>query len=397
MKPVYHHLNPPEGFEAMLFEFRQLLHQHPEVSGTESDTPRLIQEFISRFSPDRVIAPIGGNGLAAVYYSDDVGPTLLFRAEIDALPIGADTGRLPSGESTSIPAAHRCGHDGHMAAVAGLAPLLHANPLRSGRVVLLFQPAEETGQGARQIVDDPGFAEITPDLVFAWHNLPGYPLGEVLVKSGLINYASAGMHLRLMGKEAHASQPEKGISPAPVMCELINGLSSLSASHADDEALQKSLVTIVHAQIGDKSYGTAPGRAELMATLRASSTERLQRLQSKAVDVATRCAAAGGIQADVSWSDEFAACRNSKTAAKILADSAVRSGLNVRWLTEAFRWSEDFGQFTARHTGAMLMIGAGVKSAPLHSQGYEFPDALLEPAVAVFWNIIDSLVGDSAS
>ena len=125
MTPVFHISHLPGNFSSLLIQLRHLLHRHPELSGMESDTPRLVREFISRFSPDEVIAPLGGNGLAAVYRSDSQGPTLVFRAELDALPV--QSGGEGSAALKGLKADHRCGHDGHMSMVAGLAPLLQ-NP-----------------------------------------------------------------------------------------------------------------------------------------------------------------------------------------------------------------------------------------------------------------------------
>ena len=240
------------------------------------------------------------------------------------------------------------------------------------------------------MVDDPQFDGINPDYVFALHNLPGHPVGKVLVKAGLFSYASVGMHLRLIGKESHASHPEQGLSPAPVMCGLIDGLPGLARSQSG--TLPKALLTIVHATLGKESFGTSPGNAVIMATLRAESSDKLNLLRSGAVALVNETAEKGGLRYEISWMDEFSEGLNSETAAEIVAEAARRSGLAVRWLAEPFRWSEDFGQFTARYKGAMFVLGAGEHAAPLHSAEYEFPDALLEPGTAVFWNIIDRLL-----
>lgn len=388
MKPTFRLRHLPHNFRALLTDLRRELHRHPELSGLESVTPRLIRAFVSRFSPDRVIDPIGSNGLAVVYDSGAAGPTLLFRAELDALPADSDAGT--SGADDGADAAHRCGHDGHMAAVAGLAPLLHANPIGKGRVVLLFQPAEETGRGARQIIDDPRFADIAPDMAFAWHNLPGYPLGQVLVKGGLLSYASVGMQLLLVGRQAHASQPQEGVSPAPVMCELIGRLPAMV--DAGGQVPPTAQLTIVHARLGNETFGTAPGSAVVLATLRAETSERLRRLQSEISAYAKKRAAAGKLSIEISWVDEFSESCNSESAAEMAAKAAARSGLAVQWLARPFSWSEDFGRFTARCEGAMLVVGAGQRAAPLHSTAYAFPDVLLEPAAALLWNIIDEVL-----
>src|SRR5690606_35641080 len=109
---------------------------------------------------------------------------------------------------------HLCGHDGHMAIIAGHAGAMAARRPVRGRVIVLFQPAEETGAGAAAVIADPAFKAIEPDFAFALHNLPGVPLGAAGIRAGAFNFASEGLSIRLEGKTAHASQPEAGLSPA---------------------------------------------------------------------------------------------------------------------------------------------------------------------------------------
>ncbi len=154
-----------------------------------------------------------------------------------------------------------------MATLAALARGLARQRPRRGRAVLLFQPAEETGAGAAAVVADPKFAEIAPDFVFAYHNMPGLPSGRVALAAGPVNCASRGMRIALSGKTAHASTPELGVSPMAALARLMPELASLGRGGALESA-DFAMVTVTHARMGEPAFGVAPGYAEIWATLR---------------------------------------------------------------------------------------------------------------------------------
>lgn len=211
-----------------LVALRRELHRFPEISGCETATAERIASFISRYSPDSTIKGIGGTGIAAVFKGREPGSRIMFRCELDALPI-AETNEFDY-KSEYEKISHKCGHDGHMAIVAGLAFLLAHKRPRRGSVILLFQSAEETGEGADRTINDGRFTEIEPDYVFGVHNLPGFDFNTILVRSGIFTYASKGMIIRLKGKESHAARPEDGINPALAIAKLIEELKHLPKS-----------------------------------------------------------------------------------------------------------------------------------------------------------------------
>ncbi|MFZ0243957.1 MAG: amidohydrolase, partial [Desulfobacterales bacterium] len=333
------------------------------------------------------VSGLGGSGLAFCYPGRSAGPTVMFRAELDALPI-FETSALPH-HSRTAGVAHKCGHDGHMAILAGLGVLLHRKPPRRGRAVLLFQPAEETGAGADGIINDPQFTRLFPDLIFALHNVPGHRAGDILVKEGTFTCASVGMLIGLSGKSAHASHPEQGLSPATAMCDIMRRLPLLPETIA---AQGFALVTLVHACLGAEAAGTAPGEGRILATLRAETHADLERLKERAVETAGTCARAERLGWTVAWKEYFAAGINDTGAVDAIVRAAAQSGLKIEWLTQPFRWSEDFGQFSAKIPGAMFALGAGEQTAPLHNPDYDFPEKLIEPGLSVFGNIVNRLL-----
>jgi amidohydrolase len=192
-----------------LAAWRRALHREPELSGQEEATARRVEAVLAATRADRIIKGLGGHGVAAVYEGAAPGPTVMFRAELDALPIEEITG-LPY-RSAMPGKAHLCGHDGHMATLAALARRLGRERPGCGRAVLLFQPAEENGAGAAAVLADPRFHAIAPVHAFALHNLPGLPFGHVALDQGPVNCASRGVGVVLAGKTAHASMPEHGV------------------------------------------------------------------------------------------------------------------------------------------------------------------------------------------
>ena len=365
-----------------IVQLRRELHRHPELSGGESATAARMQQFLGDLQPDELVAGLGGRGLAAVFAGADPGPTVLLRCELDALPI-EDQG--PHAHRSAHPGVgHQCGHDGHMAILAAVASHLAQHRPRHGRVVLLFQPAEETGEGAAAVVADPRFASLRPDWCFALHNVPGYPLGQLLLREGAFSCASRGMSIELIGKTAHAAQPETGLSPAPALCRLIAALSSLPAGLAAEGEI--CFATVVGAKLGEQAFGTAPGQASLWVTLRSERNESMQRLVAHAEALVASIAGESGLRHAIAYQDVFpATCNAAEAIAQLRCAAAGRS---AQWLDQPFRWSEDFGHFTELARGAMFGIGAGENSPELHHPDYDFPDALIAQAAEVFIDLV---------
>ena len=372
-----------------LIALRRERHRQPELSGAEAKTARRLRESLTRFQPDRLIDRLGGHGLAAVFEGAEPGPTVLLRCELDALPIDEVSAQEAAGSHAStVPGvSHKCGHDGHMAILVGIAGRLAARRPGGGRAVLLFQPAEETGAGARAVIEDPRFAEIRPDWSFALHNLPGYPMGQVIVREGTFNCASRGLTIELAGKTAHAAQPESGLSPARATGRLIDELGMAGASETD-----LTFATVVGAELGtgpgESAFGTAPGWARVKATLRSEDDARMALLVQSCESAARRLAEAEGLGLRLDYRDVFPATVNGPRAVALVRTLV---GPAVHEPVQPMRWSEDFGRFTAISEGALIGLGAGETTPALHHPDYDFPDALLDPGVELFGSLLEEL------
>ncbi|HDP94244.1 MAG TPA: amidohydrolase [Candidatus Aminicenantes bacterium] len=372
-----------------LVQLRHHLHAHPELSGKESGTARTIQAFILGHSRAQVMQGLGGHGLAAVFEGPDPGPTVLFRADLDALPINEQSDAEHRSRVNAV--AHLCGHDGHMAILCGLAMHLSRHCPQRGRVVLLFQPAEETGTGAARVIADPGFEKIRPDIAFALHNLPGFPKGSVVWRYGPFASASRGLIMRLTGRTAHAGEPENGVTPAPAVSRLLAGIPALPGMAG---IRGFGLATVVHARLGEVAFGTAPGEAVVMATLRTHTDRDMDRLFAAGEQLARETAAASGLKIALEAVEDFPATINDRDAVERVRAAAQAESIPMVKVTQPFRWSEDFAHFTRLCPAALFGLGAGEDGPRLHNPEYAFPDELIKPGVAVFAALSRGLLGE---
>ncbi len=374
---------------AELIALRHDLHRHPEISGEEGETARRIVKALETAPPDTLLTGLGGHGVAAIYAGAESGPTVLFRCELDALPI-EELGDLPH-RSTRSGKGHLCGHDGHMTVMMGLARLLSRQRPARGRAVLLFQPAEETGAGAAAVLADPRFETILPDYAFSLHNMPGLPLGHVGLIPGPVNCASRGMAVTLTGKSAHASEPENGTSPMAALSSLMPRLTALS--HGTPRDADFTLATVTHAQMGAPAFGIAPGEATLYVTLRTLTDDRMAALCEAAETLVEKAANAHGLSFALTYHDIFAHCENHPESTQILRNALDTLNIAHDDSGLPMRASEDFGRFGHSAKSAMLFLGAGTDHAALHNPDYDFPDDLIPIGAQIFHRVARDLLG----
>lgn len=362
---------------------RHELHRFPETAGNEYATVERLKKYFHPLHPDKIIEGIGGAGIAFVYTGKEKGPSVLFRAELDALPMEENTSLNYRSQQSG--AAHKCGHDGHMTILAGLGNFLQQQPPVKGEIILLFQPAEETGQGAKSMLADPRWKPLNPDYVFALHNLPGFPVGEIIMREGNFSSASVGFEIFLKGKTSHAAEPEKGNNPSEAIADIIRDFHhKLQSPQYYEDFI---LATIVHVSIGEKAFGTSAGSAVFRATLRASQQEDFDLLKRNALAVAMQCASKHQLGIETNWVEEFPVTANNAQANKFILKAAHKNALNVHHISEPFRWSEDFGWFLQAYPGALFGLGAGENAAPLHHPEYDFNDEILGTGIDIFKEI----------
>lgn len=368
---------------AILGTLRRSLNACAEVAHQEAVTAQVITNFLQAYSPDALFTGLAGHGVAAVFDGIGDGPSVLFRCELDGLP----TETISTTPDAHPHASHRCGHDGHMTMVAGLAPLLSQRRPEIGRAILLFQPAEETGEGALGILGSPHFPSIHPDVAIACHNLPGFPRSMVIYRSDAFTSASGGLRIRFQGNSAHAAEPELARSPRAALSRLLVDLPALSDLHASPYRM----VTITHAQMGIESFGIAPGDATLCATLRSSSTAGLEDLCDNVESHVRESVAKDGINTEISRIEWFPETCNDAGLVDALKSCCGRSGGFMHELNGPFRWSEDFGHYSRVCRTLYFGLGIGEDAAGLHQPDYVFPDDVIPVGLEIYHELLRML------
>ncbi len=365
-----------------IIELRHQLHQNPEVSNNEFNTSERIVNFVKPFLPNEIIH-LGKTAKAFVFKGKEAGKTVIFRAELDALPIEEKSSLAYASANQNV--SHVCGHDGHMAILAGLAQKIANEAPKYGKVVLLFQAAEEVEQGAREVIEDPKFKELEADYIFALHNIPGIEKHTIVLKSGSFSAASKGMTVKLFGKTAHAAEPENGISPANAISKIINQLHELKENKSLFNDL--ALLTIIHIQLGEISFGTSPGYAEMRVTLRSFENKDMDILSAHAEKIINEISKAENLDCSISYSEEFPASVNKDECLNYVEESARQHNLTIEIIEKPFKWSEDFGYYSQDYKSCLFGLGSGISQPPLHNPHYDFPDEIIESGINIFYSI----------
>lgn len=365
-----------------LINIRHLLHQNPELANKETKTSMRISEFMQELKPNKII-DVSKTGKLFVFDSKKEGKTLVFRADMDALPINEENNLKHKSLNQGI--AHSCGHDGHMTIVLGLAKKIAENRPKTGKVVLLFQPAEESEQGARDIVNDDKFKALNPDYIFGLHNIPKYPMHQAIIKSGNFAAASKGLTVKLYGKSSHAAEPEKGISPANAISKIIEQLHKLK----EDKTLFSDLIllTIVNIKLGEIAFGTSPGYAEIRITLRAFDNKDMKILTDKTKSLIKNIAKKELLKTEFEYLEVFPATVNTNECCNLIKQSAEINKLDINEINKPFKWSEDFGYYSEKYPTGFFGLGSGINQAALHNPDFDFPDELIETGVNLFYQI----------
>lgn len=371
-----------------LVGWRHYLHRHPELSHKETETAAAVESFLRHCHPHRLITRLGGYGVAAVFKGEKRGKSILLRCDLDALPI-RETNDLEY-QSVTPGVSHKCGHDGHMVIMLGVARELYRSGLAAGEVILLFQPAEERGEGALKVLEDPKFKDIQPDLVFALHNLPGFPRGNIIIRKKEFASASVGMEIKLFGKTSHAGEPDKGINPSTAVAGIIERFNSLGQNQKFQAT---AFITIVHVLLGEIAYGTSAGYAEIRATLRAHRNPDMKKLGDMARQLVKKIASAENLKPGIKMVEDFPAAVNHPFCTRLVEEAARKAELGVTRISEPFSWSEDFSQFLLRYPGCLFGLGSGEDHPKLHNPDYDFPDEIIPRGIAVYLQILRNTIG----
>ncbi len=371
-----------------IIDLRHTLHKHAELSSKEFKTSEIIENFISKYKPDQILK-IADTGLAFIFEGKYRGKTIVFRSELDALPI--DEPDNIEYHSINKGVSHKCGHDGHMAILASLAQVISKERPLFGKFVLLFQPAEENLNGALKVLDDPNFKKLDPDFIFAIHNLPNFKENIIILREGNYTSATSGLTINLIGNTSHAANPELANNPTDATIELLNFVRNQLLS---PKPKKFKLVTPVYTQIGTPDFGITPGTSQLKFTLRANEQKEIDELSSKIINKTKQIAAKHNLELNYLSSDNAIPVYNNQYAIELLTEIAIENKYQVLALDEPFKWTEDFGYFTKKFRGAFVCIGAG-ESHDLHDKNYDFNDNIIKFSTEFLYKIYKKFAYDN--
>lgn len=366
---------------------RKELHAHPEISGCEERTALKIADLLKEIGVHEVHSNFSQHSVLGVIDGKKQGKTTLFRCELDALPI-KETNTFDH-HSKNSGVAHKCGHDGHMTILLALAEQLVNEPPEKGKFLLLFQSAEETGEGAQNVIESGFLNSFSIDHVIALHNVPGFEKNAIICKKNEFTPSVESFEIQLKGETSHAGEPDKGKNPATCLSEIIHYMQSL---HQPDPKKENYFVVApIHINMGDRAYGTSAGDANIGYTVRTFNHAEFDQ-QKKRIEEKTKSIAKGQcLDYDITWKEAFAANQNDKKVVETIEETAIELNLKYIEKKNPFDWGEDFGLFTQRYPGAMFGLGSGTDTPPLHDSSYDFPDDIIDTGKDMFYTIANKL------
>lgn len=370
-------------------EFRHHIHTNPELSTVEKNTSDYVVTELKKIGIKKINQGFSMHSVLAEIDGIESGPTILFRCELDALPIQEDNNFVH--RSTKAGVSHKCGHDGHAATMFRFAQKLMQNPLTKGKILLFFQSAEEIGAGAKDVIESEFLNQFSIDYAFAYHNFSGFPMGTIIAKQGLFTPCVESGIFELTGKTSHAAEPAKGINPALAVSEFISYFNTLNEPNkANDNFF---LATPIHIEMGERSYGTSAGKATIGYTFRTWQNDKFDVIKAQIEQQTNNIAQKHQLSLNIKWLETFNANTNNTVAYLQIKNAAKSQGLKILDLENSFEFGEDFGLFTKKYKGAMFGIGSGINQAPLHSSMFDFPDELLEIGASMFYQISEQVLG----
>ena len=381
-------VNRVAAMQDELTELRHDFHAHPEVLYEVHRTAGIVAEKLKAWGCDEVVPGVGRTGVVGVIRgrSNNSGKVIGLRADMDALPIEENTG-LPY--ASTVPGRmHACGHDGHTTMLLGAARYLAETRNFDGTVVLIFQPAEEGGAGAKAMIDDGLMDRWGIQEVYGLHNQPGLPVGSFALRPGPLMAASDRIYITIHGKGGHAAKPHCCIDPLLAGAHVVTALQSIVSRNVDP--LESGVVSICMFHAGD-TQNVIPATAKLTGTARSLQPHIRDLLEKRIVEVTKATAAMFGAEADVVYKRDYPVTRNHEREAQFAASvaAAVAGPDNVNTAAPPVMGGEDFSFMLEARPGAFIFMGNG-DSAGLHHPAYNFNDDAIPYGVSYWVRLVET-------
>ncbi|WP_299665535.1 amidohydrolase [uncultured Ruegeria sp.] len=370
--------------------WRRHLHQHPELEFDTVETAAFVAGQLKIFGCDRVEVGIGINGVVAEIHGRPSNRSIGLRADMDALPITEATG-LPHA-SQHPGKMHACGHDGHTSILLAAAKKLAENRNFSGKVVLIFQPAEETGGGAKAMMDDGLFDRFAMDEVFGMHNTPQLAIGSFAICPGVYAASSDLFDVTVTGNNSHAASPFRGTDPLMAATAIVTGFQTVISRSVS--AIQPAVISVTAIRSDLDSYNTIPTNIHMKGTVRCLNADVRDQIEERMHQIVELVAASYGAVGTLDYRRNYPILKNDIALSEVAACVAEQVGPVNRALDRSMG-TEDFAFFSEVKQTAYICFGNG-DSARLHHPEYDFDDDAIGPALNYVLNLVQNRLGTKA-
>ena len=374
-------VNRVADLRAEIAGWRHDFHAHPELLYDVHRTAASVADKLKAFGCDEVVTGLGRTGVVGVIRGRKAGDKVVgLRADMDALPI-QEANDLPY-KSTVPGKMHACGHDGHTAMLLGAAKYLADTRNFAGTAIVIFQPAEEGGAGARAMIRDGLLDRFGIQKVFGMHSLPSLPVGEFAIRTGPMMASTDTIDIEVEGVGGHAAWPHYGVDTVLVGAQIVNQLQSIVARNVDP--LQAAVVSICVFEAG-RTENVIPTNARLRGTARSLSPKVRSLVEKRVREVVDGTARLYGATAKLTYTRGYPTLVNEErqTDFAVAVARDIAGGDTVRIGTPPVMGGEDFAYMLEERPGAFIWLGNG-NSAALHHPAYDFNDEAI-PVGTSYW------------
>jgi amidohydrolase len=366
-------------------EWRQHLHRNPEILYEVHQTAAFVAEKLRDFGVDEIVEGVGQTGVVGVIRGKGAGTrTIGLRADMDALPIHEETGLDYASE---VPGKmHACGHDGHTSMLLGAAKYLSETRNFDGTVVLIFQPAEEGGAGAKAMIDDGLVDRFGIDEFYGMHNAPGVPLGHIETRPGPLQASADEFEVVVTGMGGHAAEPHRAIDTTLVAAQIVVTLHSIVSRNVDP--LHGVVLTVGTFQTDSNASNIIPETARMRGTVRCLDPEDREKMEARVRRVVEDTASAFGAKAELNWEYGYPVTVNHQEATVWAVEAARAVANEVDADANPIMPSEDFSYMLNERPGTYLFLGNG-DSAMCHHPKYNFNDEAIPYGCSFFAEIVE--------
>ncbi len=374
-------------------EWRRHIHQNPELLFDLPETAAFVAEKLREFGCDDVVTGIAKSGVVAVIQGQKgSGKTIGLRCDMDALPMSEQT-NLPYASKVAN-RMHACGHDGHTAMLLATAKCLASARDFAGKVVLIFQPAEEGGGGARVMIEEGLLDRFGIDEVYGMHNEPGLDIGAFATRSGPFMAGADRFVVTINGRGGHAASPNLTRDPVLVSAHMITALQSIASRFTDP--FDPVVVSVTFMAGGnDQALNVIPASAKIGGTIRTMQPETRAAVEQRFRDIVAMTAKLFEAEAEITWIPGYPVTVNDIERTKAAAAAAAKVAGEERVDTSyaPSMGAEDFAYLLEKRPGAIILIGNG-DSAYLHHPAYDFNDKAIAHGVRYWLSLVEQELGD---